>query len=301
MAAPALNRDAGALPGEPALRAFAAVAAQLLAERPPRHAGARAVARRAGAGLQHLDHRDYRPGDEVRHIDWRQTARRRLPVLRRFEAETQGDWTLVLDASSSMAFGDGAKWRGALQITAAMGYALLQMGHRVGLLLVADRVLAECPRGRGRTHYAALARLLQAWQPAPRGQRSGLGACAPHLQGAGTAFVLSDFLADGDIARELGALRQRCTGLHALQVGDAAETRLPQAGECELVDVESGARLAVQAGAQVEALAAAHRAETTARLRGWCARSGVAFTDWDLAMPWQHTLLGHLERARSHC
>jgi hypothetical protein len=39
----------------------------------------------------------------------------------------------------------------------------------------------------------------------------------------------------------------------------------------------------------------------TARLRRFCARSGVAFTDWDVAQPWQHTLLRHLDRARSNC
>ena len=299
MATPPLNR--AALPSERELRAFASAAAQLLIERQPRTAGSRTVSRRAGVGLQHLDHRDYLPGDEVRHIDWRQTARRRQPIVRRFEAESMSDWTLVLDASSSMAVQGAAKWQAAVQMAAALSYALLHLGHRVGLLVFGERVRAECPRGRGPHHYAALARLLTTLQPAAEAERSELGACAPHLHGAASVFALSDFLADDEMCRDLGALLQRCTSLHAVQLSHAADAQLPLAGEFDLVDVETGARAQVLASAPANALASAERNAMTARLRSFCARSGVAFTDWDIATPWQHTLLRHLVRARSHC
>ena len=73
MASTTLTRTA--LPSEPELQSFARAAAQLLIDRQARAPGARTIARRAGVGIQHFDHRDYAPGDEVRHIDWRQTAR----------------------------------------------------------------------------------------------------------------------------------------------------------------------------------------------------------------------------------
>ncbi len=296
MATPALKR--AALPGQPELQAFAAAAAQLLMERQPRAPGARAVSRRAGVGLQHLDHRDYAPGDEVRHIDWRQTARQRHPVIRRFETESTTDWMLLLDASSSMA---GTKWQAALNAAAAMGYALLQMGHRVGLLAFGARVLAQCPPGRGQHHYAAMARLLDTLQPAPMGEGSALGACARHLHGAASVFVVSDFMAEGEMCAELGALLQRCAALHALQLDADADTQLALAGEFELVDVESGARLQVLLGAPACAGARAEREAMTLRLQRWCARSGVACTSWRVAQPWQHALVQHLVRARSLC
>jgi uncharacterized protein (DUF58 family) len=299
MATPPLTR--AALPGQPALQAFAAAAAQLLVERQPRAPGARTVSRRAGAGLQHLDHRDYAPGDEVRHIDWRQTARQRRPVIRRFEAESMTDWTLLLDVSSSMAAHGGVKWQAAVNAAAAMAYALLQLGHRVGLLAFGARVLAQCPPGRGQHHYAAIARRLGTLQPAPGGEASHVGACARHLHGAASVLVISDFLADGEMCAELGALQQRCAAVHALQLDDDADTQLALAGEFELVDVESGARLQALLGAQANAAARAERAAMTARLRRYCARSGVACTSWPLAQPWQHALIEHLMRARSHC
>jgi len=299
MATTALTREA--LPGQAELQAFAGAAAQLLIERVPRAPGARVVSRRAGVGLQHLDHRDYAPGDEVRHIDWRQTARRRQPVVRRFEAESAADWTVLLDASSSMAAHGGAKWRAAVRMAAAMSYALLQLGHRVGLLVFGARLLAECPRGRGQPHYTAMARLLATLQPAPAGERSEIGVCARHLHGAATVFALSDFLADDEMRRDLGTVMQRCTALHLVQVSDPAETALPLAGELDLIDVESGAQLPAVAGAQANAAASAERAAMTVRLRRFCSRSGVAFTDWDIAQAWQQTLLRHLVQARRHC
>jgi uncharacterized protein (DUF58 family) len=299
MATPALKRTA--LPAEPELQSFARAAAQLLIERQVRASGARAVSRRPGIGLQHLDHRDYTPGDEVRHIDWRQTARSRRPIVRRFEAESVADWTLLVDASSSMAAHGGAKWNAAVHVAAAMSYALLHLGHRVGLLAFGARVVAECPRGRGQHHYAALARALAALQPAPLGEGSELGVCARHLHGAASVFAISDFLADDEMRSDLAALRQRCTTLHALQVSAGAETALRLAGEFDLVDMESGARMPTHGGEHAAALAQAERSAMTARLRSFCARSGVAFTDWDIARPWQHTLLAHLVQARSNC
>ncbi len=299
MAAPSLIR--GALPSESELHAFARAAAHLLVERAPRTAGARTVARQVGVGIQHLDHRNYAPGDEVRHIDWRQTARCRRPILRRFESEAVSDWTLLLDASSSMAVHGGAKWQAAVRISAAMGYALLQLGHRVGLLAFGTRVVAQCPAGRGQHHYAALARLLATLQPAAAGEGSDPGVCARHLHGAASVFVISDFLADGEMARDLAAVRQRCTALHALQVGMAQETRLAEAGDLDLVDVETGARLPMRSSGHACALATGERAAMTARLRAYCARSGIAFTDWDIAQPWQPALLHHLLQARANC
>lgn len=302
MAPAALNASGPAvLPAEAELQSFARAAALLLAERQPRASGAPALTRRAGVGLQHLDHRDYTPGDEVRHIDWRQTARARRPIVRRFEAESASDWCLLLDASSSMRVGDGAKWRAAVQAAAAMGYALLQLGHRVGVVVFGSQVLTECPRGRGRHHYAAVARTLAARQPRQEGERSALGACARHVAGASAALAISDFLAADELRADLALLQLHCRELHVLQLAADGDVRLAEDGELELVDAETGARLQARADAAADEAAGQARAAMSARLRGFCARGGIAFTEWDVRQPWQQALLRHLVGARSHC
>jgi uncharacterized protein (DUF58 family) len=299
MASPTLIEPV--LPSGPELQSFARAAAQLLIDRQARAPGARTIARRAGIGIQHFDHRDYAPGDEVRHIDWRQTARFRRPIVRRFESESVSDWTVVVDASSSMAAHGAVKSQAAAQMAAAMAYALLHIGHRVEVLAFGARVLAHCPRGRGQHHYVQIARLLSALRPAPSGERSELGVCLRHLHGTASVFVVSDFLADDEMCRDLAALRQHCTALHAMQVSDDADTELDETGELDLVDIETGARTQAIASASANAFATGERAAMTARLQGFCARSGVTFTDWNVMQPWQRTLLSHLVRARSHC
>ena len=223
------------------------------------------------------------------------------PIVRRFESESVSDWTILLDASSSMAVHGAAKWRAAVRMAAAMSYALLELGHRVGVLAFGGHVLSEIPRGRGQHHYAAIARLLVELQPARAGERSELGVCARHVHGAASVFAISDFLADDEMRRDLRALLQRCTALHALQVTDSPRrtcrwqatsiswTWRPVRG-CRRAPAKS-----------VNALAAGERAAMTGRLRRFCARSGIAFSDWDVAQPWQHTLLRHLVQARSVC
>ena len=289
----------GAMPAQAELRTFARVASHLLAEHPTPALGSRTVKRRAGLGLQHLDHRDYVPGDEVRHIDWRQTARLQRPIVRQFEAETSGDWFLMLDASSSMGVGAGDKWRAAVRATAAMAYALLELGHRVAVVTFASDVLDEVPPGRGARHFPGIVRSLQRRQPTRAGARSNLAACVRRLSGTVSALVVSDFLGPSDLRPDLAALRERCVLLHALQVHDPRELRLPGPGPIELEDVETGESLAAEADTAAEAAAFRAHDEHVLRLRRFSSRSGIAFTSWDVAQPWQRVLLDHLVRARA--
>ncbi len=299
MATPSLIH--AALPAESELQSFASAAAQLLIDRQARIQGVRTVKRRPGIGIQHFDHRDYAPGDEVRHIDWRQTARRRQPIVRRFESESVSDWTIVLDASSSMAVNGAAKWRAAMRMAAAMSYALLQLGHRVSVLVFGGRLLSRCPLGRGQPHYAMIASLLAKLQPSPKGERSDLSVCVRHLHGAASVFVISDFLADDEMRRDLAGILQRCTALHLMQIADREETRLSSAEAVDLEDVETAERMAWQPSVRADAAAALERDVMTGRLRSFCRRSSVAFSEWDITQPWQQVLLQHLIRARFNC
>lgn len=296
MAAAALSRVA--LPPQSELDAFARTAAHLLTERMPRAVGSRVVHRRAGMGIQPLDHREYVPGDEIRHIDWRQTARRQRPVTRRFEAESTGDWLMLLDASSSMRA--TTKWAHALCVVSAMSYALLELGHRVGVLAFGADVLSHCPAGRGQHQYATIARLLCTFEPRRAGETSNLAACAPYMRGA-SAFVASDFLATDAMERELALLHRRATALHAVQVTDESDTMVPDSGVLELVDAETGAHRQVAMSETVCMAATRARAAMTERLQAFCVRNAIAFTASDARQPWQPMLVRHLMRAQRAC
>ena len=93
-----------------------------------------------GQSVEFAEHKDYAPGDEIRHIDWRAFAKLDKYYVKRFEMETNLRALLVVDASGSMAYGRGAmtKLEYAAVCAGALAYLLARQGDQVGLLLAGD-------------------------------------------------------------------------------------------------------------------------------------------------------------------
>lgn len=117
---------------------------------------------RHGASAVFVEHREYRPGDDPRRLDWRAFARTDRPTIRHFEHEAQLRATLVFDRSGSMYFADPAqdypqpdgsaspsKAAHAATLLAAMAYLLMRQGDAFGLTYV-DQVAERThpPRAR---------------------------------------------------------------------------------------------------------------------------------------------------------
>jgi uncharacterized protein (DUF58 family) len=96
-------------------------------------------ARDFGGGGEFAQHRDYRRGDELRHIDWKAAARSDRLVVRQFESERRADLHLVLDRSASMSFGTtgggsapwggpwpATKWELARLLSLTLGFIFLR-------------------------------------------------------------------------------------------------------------------------------------------------------------------------------
>jgi uncharacterized protein (DUF58 family) len=125
--------------------------------------GIRAV-RRVGEGREFERLREYTPGDELRSIDWKATARRRKPATRVHETERGQNVLILLDAGRLMAAASGrlTKLDWAINAALMLGYVALRNGDRVGLAVFSSDVESiAMPRG-GR---AALARLMEALVP----------------------------------------------------------------------------------------------------------------------------------------
>jgi hypothetical protein len=142
-------------------------------------------------------------------------------------------------------------------------------------------------------------RSLRSLCPAATGARSNLAACVRRLRGTASAFVASDFLGPSDLRPDLAALREHCVLLHALETHDARELTLTGPGPVELFDVETEATLTTEVDPSVATAARAAHAEHLARLQRFASRTGIAFTAWDVALPWQRVLIDHLVRART--
>lgn len=204
-----------------------------------------------GHGVQFSEHRQYVAGDDVRHIDWKVSARAREPVLKKFEEERELTVFLVVDVSASKGFGSSKKLKSevAAEIAGMLAYAAVHTGDKVGILLFSDRVERIIPPKKGRQHIQRIIREVLAHKSpepilggraAPGGTnlREALDATQRIMKHCGVVFLISDFMAqDYGIALRRLARRHDVVGV---RVADEREAEIPSVGSLWLVDPESG-------------------------------------------------------------
>ncbi len=128
--------------------------------------GQRAV-RRLGEGRMFESLREWVPGDDVRHIDWKATARRRKVIARQYEAERRQQVLLILDAGRLMTADVGGVARMDYVVRAALelAYAAAQHDDNVGIMVFADGVQHYVTPQRGRAGLRRVLDVLAAVEP----------------------------------------------------------------------------------------------------------------------------------------
>ncbi len=234
-----------------------------------------------GYTTEFRQHRPYRAGDDLKHLDWKLFARSDRLYTRQFRETTNLSVMLVLDTSASMAFPDQglSKARYGVIAAAALAYLASEQGHAVGLMTMTNGRLGYVPARGGRPHLRTLLARLDrletggAWDPAQVIERG-----AQLLQRRGVMIVLSDFYdAEEETRRALRHVVQRGHDVAMLQLLSPAELALPFTGRLELDDLESHERRTVDAAA----IAPRHDAAVSAfleRCRTGARRDGVDYT-----------------------
>lgn len=150
-----------------------------------------------GQGVQFAEHRVYQAGDDVRHIDWKASARTRDPLIKKFDEERELNVLLVLDASGSLGFGSTRDLKSEVVALVAgiLSYAALKTGDRVGALFFTDQVEHVLPPKKGRNHGLRVVQEVLTFRPKRRGTNLRVALEAAHrvMKHAGIVFVLSDF------------------------------------------------------------------------------------------------------------
>ncbi|MFZ9595222.1 MAG: DUF58 domain-containing protein [Bdellovibrionia bacterium] len=186
-----------------------------------------------GQGVQFSEHRLYVAGDDVRHIDWKVSARTREPLIKKFDEERELNVFLVVDISGSQSFGskDQLKSEVAAQLGGVLAYAASHTGDQVGLLLFAGEVERVIPPRKGRQHILRLIRELLVAKPTTPGTdlASALESTGRIMKHRGVIFLISDFMAQG-YERALRKLAKK-HDVVALQLSDEREKRLPDLGQ----------------------------------------------------------------------
>ena len=197
-----------------------------------------------GFSAEFSEYRQYAPGDDPRHIDWRLYARSDRYYIKKFQDETNLRCHLLIDHSRSMGYGSGvytkAQYAGTLAATLA--YFLFTQGDAVGVATFDDRIGSYLPP-RNRPSY--LRRLMVALEASPEGGATDLGPplqrLAQMLTKRGLIVLISDLLTSIDrLETDLGYL---CAGGHDVvlfQTLDPAELQFDFDGPAIFRDIESG-------------------------------------------------------------
>ena len=163
-----------------------------------------------GFSVEFKQHRQYVPGDEIRHIDWRVFARSDRYYIREYEEETNLRATIILDRSGSMEYGGGhpggvSKFEYATKLAACLSYLMLQQSDGVGLVTFDTKIRRYIPPRSRVSHLRMILNELENGKP---GGETELGKVfhdlVPKLHRRGLLIIISDCF--GEVSNFLKAL-----------------------------------------------------------------------------------------------
>ncbi len=228
------------------LRRYGAEMRRLLAIEAQCHAGPRAPAAHS-QGMDYAESRRYSPGDDVRRIDWRVTARTGRAHTKLFELERGNEVYCIVDQRASMHFGTRAAFKSvvAAQVAALAGWAAAEGGDRFGALIAgAQTAHIRVGAAEGSTPALCAALVAAASHNAAFAAGASADAALDHLAARaadeaaiGTRFVVVSDFADPDevVARAVRMLQAR-GDVVLVWVFDPMEVRLPPPARYPLTD-----------------------------------------------------------------
>ncbi len=253
-----------------------------------------------GVGSEFHQHRPYRQGDDIKHLDWKIFGRSNRLYTRQFRETTNAAVMLVLDTSASMGFPEGSpqsKLRYGVLVAAALAWLAVEQGNAVGLMTLSGSAMQYLPARSSRVHLRTLlARLARlgangVWDPP-----AAIGRTAELLQRRGIIIVLSDFY-DREVETqcELRHVVQRGHDVAMLQLTTPDERRLSFDQQISLCDAETGEQLLINPLLAGDRYAQAH-AGFLRRCEQFASRDGIDYTLLDVSVPPESALRDYLVR-----
>ncbi|MBI5761877.1 MAG: DUF58 domain-containing protein [Planctomycetales bacterium] len=184
-----------------------------------------------GTSVEFVEHRQYYPGDEVRHIDWRAYGKTGKYYIKEFEDETNLRCYLLVDGSGSMGFAGKtlSKFDYARQLAAALGYLLIDQRDAAGLITFDDQPRERIEPSSTPRNFSRLTQTLE--QMVPGGETSLAGVfeqIIPTIHRRSLIVILSDCFDDLDpLLKALGRFRHARQEVLLFQIVAPEEETFP--------------------------------------------------------------------------
>src|SRR5437868_1281355 len=221
-----------------------------------------------GSSMDFAEHRAYMPGDDIRRIDWKLFARSDRHFIKEFEADTNTNFTVLLDTSASMHYGASAEGSASKSLSkldygrylaACLAYLASTQRDRVGLVTFDSEIREYVPPSAKHLNVVlhTLDRLADATLPPPPIGPNGPPASPPPLASVtrriGESFrrrsivlLISDLYEDPKAVLDaLAYLRGKGNDVMVFHVLDRRELEFPFTDSANFVDLETGVRMPV--------------------------------------------------------
>jgi len=247
-----------------------------------------------GSSVDFAEHRGYVPGDDIRRVDWRVFARTDKYYIKEFEADSNANFSVLLDVSKSMAFGERiSKLDYAKTLAACLTYLVSKQRDRVGMVTFDEDIIDHVPPSA--KHVDVVLHTLDRVQ-ARRPGRLGppLRKLAEHFGRRGIVVVISDFYEEPEeILDAVSLIRFRGNDVILFHVLDPAELDFSFSEASSFEDIESGEQLPVVPDALREQYRALIR-EHIAALTDKAAQQRVDYNLLNTASPLDYALFNYM-------
>jgi len=247
-----------------------------------------------GASVDFAEHRGYVPGDDIRRVDWRVFARTDKYFVKEFEADSNANFSVLLDVSKSMAFGARlSKLDYGKTLAACLTYLVHKQRDRVGLVTFDEDIVDHVPPSA--KHLDVVLHAIDRAQ-AKRPGRLGppLRKLAEHFGRRGIVVVISDLYEEPqEVMDALSLIRFRGNDVILFHILDPAEIDFTFEGASSFEDLESGEQMPVVP----DALRAQYRQmikEHIAALASKGAEQRVDYTMLNTSMPLDFALFNYM-------
>ena len=197
-----------------------------------------------GSGIEFEEVREYTPGDEVKSIDWKVSARLGRPYIKLYREERELIIMLLVDMSASGCFGTGEniKQETAAEIAAVLAFNAIRNNDKVGAILFTDQIEKYIPPKKGSAHVWRVIKEIFAFEPQHRGTdiQGAVRYLGRVCRKRTVSFLISDFLSP-DYTRQLKIAGKKHE-LIGILLSDPGEFALPAAGILSVQDFETGER-----------------------------------------------------------
>ncbi len=195
-----------------------------------------------GSGIEFDEVREYSPGDDIKSIDWKVSARLGKPFIKLYQEEREIVVMLLVDMSFSTRFGTTTdlKVEKAAEIASVLAFNAIKNNDKVGVILFTDRVEKYIPPKKGSSHIWRVIKEIFTFEPENKGTdiNCAVSYLSKVIRKRSVTFIISDFLTS-DYSKQL-IITSKKHEIITILLSDPGSFRLPSYGIVTCEDLETG-------------------------------------------------------------